>query len=140
MQFATTVFLCQLSNVFTFRGGKRRLKRESSIFSGLHFLTFCRHFFFVNFCLQSSKVISLKFVYIPSHIFSFIKSRLLEIRSHGPSSVGPGKDGLTSTSGSQQLDHGRSSISCTGLDQTLGVPSPDTLIVESPWAYLGSSI
>ena len=36
---------------------------------------------------------------------SFIKSRSLKIRSHTPSVVGPGKEDLTSTLGSQQLDH-----------------------------------
>ena len=31
-----------------------------------------------------------------SHFFPFIKSRSLKIRSHIPSTVGPGKEGLTS--------------------------------------------
>ena len=39
-------------------------------------------------------------MYVPSHIFSFIKSRSLKIRSHVPPTVGPGKEGLTSTLGS----------------------------------------
>ena len=56
VQFGTTVFICQLSNVFALRGGKKRLKEGSSILSRFHssnFLSFrgsC--FFFVNFCLQ----------------------------------------------------------------------------------------
>ena len=70
----------------------------------------------------------------------------MKIRSHVPSTVGPGKERLTSTLGSQQLDHvaalGSSFISCTALDKSLGVPPPDTLIAESSWvaatgAYLG---
>ena len=78
MQFATTVFICQLSNVFALRGGKKRLKGESGC------------------CDRRSYF---KFVYVSSHIFSFVKSRLLKRRSHVPSTVGPGKERLTSTFG-----------------------------------------
>ena len=39
-------------------------------------------------------------VCLKSHFFSFIKSRSLKIRSHVPSTVGPGKEGVTSTEGS----------------------------------------
>ena len=78
--------------------------------------------------------------------FSFIKSRSLKIRSYVPSIVSPGKEGLTSTLGSEQLDHvaalGNSFINCTALDKALAVRAPDTFIAESPWvvaprAYLG---
>ena len=52
-------------------------------------------------------------------------SRSLKIRSHLTSTVGPGKEDFTSTLGSLQLDHvaalGSSFISCTSLDETLGV-------------------
>ena len=71
-------------------------------------------------------------MYVPTHFqvifFSFIKSRSLKIRFHVPSTVGPGKEGLTSTQGSEQLDHvaalGRGFISCTAVDKTLGVRPP----------------
>ena len=58
----------------------------------------------------------------------------------------PGKEGLTSTLGSQQLNHvaalSNTFISCTVPDKILGVRPLDTFIVESPWAvtpgaYLG---
>ena len=59
------------------------------------------------------------FVYVRCHIFSFIKSRSLKIRYHFRSTVGPGKESLTSTLESQQLDHvtalGSSFIRCTAL-------------------------
>ena len=83
-------------------------------------------------------------MYVAGHSFSFIKSRSLRIRCHVPSTEGPGKETLTSTSASQksegQLDYvaaqGSSFIRCTTLDKTLGVrppPPPVTLIAESPW-------
>ena len=76
-------------------------------------------------------------MYVRCHIFSFTKSRSLKIRYHVPSTVGPEKESLTSTLGSQQLDRqldhvaalGSSFISCT----TLGVRTPVTLIAEFPW-------
>ena len=43
-------------------------------------------------------------MYVPGHIFLFIKSRLLQIRFHVPSKVGPEKESLTATLGSQKLD------------------------------------
>ena len=60
-------------------------------------------------------------MYVPGHIFSFIKSRSLKIRCHIPSTVGPEKESLTSTLRSQKLDgqldymaaQGSSFISCT---------------------------
>ena len=78
---------------------------------------------------------------VPGHIFLFIKSRSLKVRCHVPSTVGPGKENFTSTSGSQtlagQLGHvaaqGSSFISCTTPDKTLGVQLPVTLIAEFPW-------
>ena len=71
-----------------------------------------------------------------SHFF-ITKSRSLKIRYHVPSSVEPGRESLTSTLESQQLDGqlghvaalGSSFISCT----TLGVRTPVTLIAEFPW-------
>ena len=68
-------------------------------------------------------------MHVSRHIFSFIKSRSLKIRCHVPSTVGPGKENLTSTLGSQKLDgqldyvaaQDSSFISCTSLDKTLGV-------------------
>ena len=44
------------------------------------------------------------FVYVRCHSFSFTKSRSLKIGYHVPSTVGPGKESLTSTLGSKQLD------------------------------------
>ena len=85
-------------------------------------------------------------MYVPCYIFLFLESRSWKIRSHVPCTVGPGKEDLTSTLGSKQLDHvaalDSSFISCTALDKTLGVRPPDTLIAESLWvvapgAYLG---
>ena len=68
--------------------------------------------------------------------FSFIKSGSLKIRYHVPSTAGPGKESLTSSLGSQQLDGqighmaalGSGFMSCT----TLGVRTPVTLIAEFP--------
>ena len=40
VQFQTTVFICQLNNVLTLRGDKKRLKRESPILFRFHFLNF----------------------------------------------------------------------------------------------------
>ena len=46
-------------------------------------------------------VIVFKFLYVQGHIFSpFIKCRPMKIRPHVPSTVGPGKEGITSTVGS----------------------------------------
>ena len=60
--------------------------------------------------------------------FSFIKSLSLKIRSHEPSTVGPGREGFTSTLGAQQLDHvaaqGSSFISCTALDKNSYCSTP----------------
>ena len=72
---------------------------------------------------------------------SQIAKRSLKIRYHVPSTVGPGKESLTSNLRSQQLDRqldhvtalGSSFISCTTLDKTLGVRTPVTLIAEFPW-------
>ena len=50
--------------------------------------------YFLNLC-----------VFQVTFLFSFIKSRPLTIRSHVPSTVEPGKQGLTSTLGCSQLDH-----------------------------------
>ena len=87
--------------------------------------------FWVTFCEFLSAAIKgriFKLVCVPSHIFSFIKSELLNIRSHVPSTVGPGKEGLTSTLKSQQLvhvaDQGSSFITCTAPDKTLGGSNP----------------
>ena len=71
-----------------------------------------------------------------SHFF-ITKSRFLKIRYHVPTTVEPGKESLTSTLESQQLDGqmdhvvalGSSVISCI----TLGVRSPVALIHEFPW-------
>ena len=84
-------------------------------------------------------------MYVPGHIFSFIKCRSLKIRYHVPATMGPGKESLTSTLGFQQLDRqlyhvaalGSSFISCTALHKLLVFyshpPPPVTLIVEFPW-------
>ena len=57
VQPATTVFICQLSNVFALRGGlTRRLKGESSILSGFHA-------FFKSF------LVNVFFAVIEDHIF-----------------------------------------------------------------------
>ena len=68
-------------------------------------------------------------MYVRCHIFSFTKS--------SPSTVEPGKESLTSTLGSQQLDGqidqvaalGSSLISCIAL----GVRTPVTLTAEFLW-------
>ena len=75
-----------------------------------------------------------------SHFFSFTKSRSLKIRYHVASTVGPKKESLTSTLGSQQLDGhldhvaalGSGFISCTAL----GIRTPVTLIAEFSWGLL----
>ena len=63
---------------------------------------------------------------------SFIKSRSLKIRSHVPSTVGPGKEDLNSTLGSLKLDHmaalGSSFISCSTVDKTIDVQRPEWLL------------
>ena len=67
----------------------------------------------------------LKFVYVPGHIFSFIKSRSLDIRHHVPFTVGPGKESLPSNLGSQHVVAlGSSFISCSTLDKFPGVRPP----------------
>ena len=58
--FATTVLICQLINLFALRGGKKRLKEESSILSIFHFSSFWGQFIFCEIFI---------FMYDPSHIF-----------------------------------------------------------------------
>ena len=132
MLFATTVFIYQLSHIFALRGGRKRLKGVHPWFHFPNFLCFLGHVFvIVNLCLMIEGRI-LKFVYVPGHIFAFVKSRSLKIRHHVPSTAGPGKESLTSNLGSQQLDGqlnhvaalGSSFISCTTLDKILGVRPP----------------
>ena len=52
-----TVLICQLSNVFAFREGKKRLKGESSILSWFHFSNFFVLSWVVFFCEFFSAVI-----------------------------------------------------------------------------------
>ena len=69
------------------------MKRESSILAWFHFpnfSSFLGHVFVIeafNLCLMIEGRV-LKFVYVPGHIFSFIRSRSLEIRHQFPSTVG----------------------------------------------------
>ena len=125
MQFKTTVFIYQLSHVFSLRGSKKRLKGESSTLAWFHFRNFLCFlgyvFVSVNLCLMIECRI-LKCVYLPGHIFSFTKSRWLKIRHDVPSTVGPEKESLISNLGlNGQLDHvaalGSSFISCATLDK-----------------------
>ena len=77
MQFAVTLLICQLRNLFPLRRGKKRLKEESSILSGFHFsdfLSFLGHVSSLDFCLII-EVCILKFLCLPGHSFSFINSR-----------------------------------------------------------------
>ena len=107
MKFATAIFICRVSlNVFSPRGGKKRLKGESSILSRFHFSSFSSFLGHVLLCIFEflSAVIEgpifLNLYMFQVTFFSFVKSRSLKIRSHVPSTLGPGKDGLTSTLGS----------------------------------------
>ena len=101
MRFATTVFICQLSNLLALRGDKKRLKRESSILSRFHFSNFSSflgdsHLFceFLSAVIESR--IFLNLCVSQGTFFIFIKSGSLKIRCHVPFTVGPGKQGLAS--------------------------------------------
>ena len=90
---------CQLSNVFALRGGKKRLKRESSILSRCHsnFSSVLGHVFCEFFSAVNRRLYFLNLCMFQVTFVSFIKSRSLKIRSHVPSTVGSGEEGLTST-------------------------------------------
>ena len=84
--------MCSLQPLYSFtngvtfslsEGGKKRLKGESSILAWFHFPSFLSFWGHVFVIVNPRLIIEgriLKFVYVPGHIFSFIKSRSLKIR------------------------------------------------------------